>query len=119
MQKEILEKYPSRKVRVYAVWFSMLPTDARAGWRWTSRVITDPRVEHFWDGKKVVGRWLAENGDSPGSGVIWDAYFLYGPDAQWEQKPEPLTSWGGPILDEYDELQKNVVPLLAEKSERR
>lgn len=121
MQKGILEKYPSSRVRVYTVWFSMTLTDGRPAWRWTSHVITDSRVEHFWDDKKVVGRWFARY-ESPAEsepGIVWDAYFLFGPGAQWDAKPEPLISWGATVHDQYGELEKNLVPLLAEKAEKR
>ena len=44
VQKEILEKYPTANVRVYAIWFSMLPTDGRTMWRWGGSTLTDSRV---------------------------------------------------------------------------
>ena len=92
----------------------MIPTDARRAWGWTGNVITDPRVVHFWDDKKLVGRWFSEKGnpDTSDPGVTWDAYFLYGPDAEWNDKPEPLVNWGAPVRNEYDTLEKNLVPLL-------
>ena len=92
----------------------MIATDARAAWRWTGNVITDPRVANFWDDKKAVGRWFAkqENPAEIDAGIVWDAYFLYGPDAQWNAKPEPLLSFGATVIDEYETLEKNLAPLL-------
>jgi len=77
-------------------------------------VIADHRVMHFWDDQKVVGRWFAQQ-ETPAeidAGIVWDAYFLYGLDAEWKAKPEPLVSWGSTVLDEYDTLERNLRPLL-------
>ncbi|MEO8436139.1 MAG: hypothetical protein ABI596_14655 [Pyrinomonadaceae bacterium] len=114
MQKEILEKYPATKLRVYVVWFSMLPTDARARWGWTAGVISDQRVLHFWDEKKLLGRWFAqqENPENADGGIVWDAFYLYGPEATWDSKPEPLISSGATVQDEAEELKRSIVPLL-------
>ncbi|CAN5738943.1 hypothetical protein BH18ACI4_BH18ACI4_11000 [soil metagenome] len=114
VQNELLEKYPAAKLEVYVVWFSMIPTDARGAWRWTGNVITDPRVVHFWDDQKVVGRWFAQP-ETPAeidAGIVWDAFFLYGPEAEWQAKPKPLISWGATVIDEFDTLEKTMLPLL-------
>jgi len=118
VQKELLEKYPSSNLRVYAIWFSMLPIDARSNWRWTGNVLSDRRVSHFWDENKIVGRWFAkqENPADANPGIEWDAYFLYGPDAQWEAKPEPLISGGGTVRDQFDELRRKLAPLLTPRN---
>lgn len=114
MQKEILEKHPSANMRVYVIWFSMIFSDARSRWRWTGHVIADPRVMHFWDEQKAMGRWFAQqdNPQESDPGIVWDAYFLYGSEAQWDAKPEPLISRGATIRDEYEALEKNLLPLL-------
>lgn len=91
----------------------MLPTDARARWSWTGGVLTDPRAVHFWDEKRTVGRWFTAPGNPAGDGgIVWDAYYLYGPDAQWDSKPEPLISTGTTVRDGADELKRQLLPLL-------
>ena len=120
MQKEILERHPSSKLRVYVVWFSMLPTDARSRWSWTAGVLSDSRVVHFWDEKRIVGRYFAQQGksdeaDEADRGVVWDAYYLYGPDAQWDNQPAPLISAGATVRDNADELKQKIAPFLNEK----
>jgi hypothetical protein len=114
VQNDLLEKYPTAELRVYVVWFSMIPTDARGAWRWTGNVITDSRVVHFWDDQKVIGRWFAQQGTPAeiDAGIVWDAYVLYGPGAEWNAKPEPLVDWGATVLDDYEMLESNLVPLL-------
>ncbi|MEP6742235.1 MAG: hypothetical protein ABJB61_07025 [bacterium] len=117
MQREILEKNPSARLRVYVIWFSMLPTDARSRWGWTSGVLTDGRATHFWDEKKIVGRWFAkqDNPQADSPGIVWDAFYLYGPNAEWDSKPEPLIIFGATVRDEAGKLKEKLVPLLTEK----
>ncbi len=71
----------------------------------------DPRVIHFWDGEMQVGQWFAEKVEGY-RGVSWDAYYLYGPDAQWDTIPSPLVSSGGTIYAERSELKMQLSPLL-------
>jgi len=113
VQKEILQANASPKLRVYVIWFSMIPTDARSRWNWTGGVFDDSRVVHFWDEKKKVGRYFAnKDPESDDPDVVWDAYYLYGPDAQWLAKPEPLVTSGSTVLDEFDNLKSRLPPLL-------
>ena len=105
MQSEILDKNPSADLKVYAVWFSMLSSDARS--RWPDNLLTDPRVVHLWDGTRAAGRWFAENEDFylP---IAWDVYYLYGPKARWDETPRPLLSSGGTILYRKDSLKRDL-----------
>ncbi len=96
MQQEILEPHPEADLVVYAIWFNMLITDHRS--RWDDALLTDDRVTHFWDQPKEVGRWYASQGNYPFGDVAWDIYFLYGPEAEWSQAPEPLISSGFTII---------------------
>lgn len=114
MQQELLEKQRAADLRVYAVWFSMYPTDRRENW--PPDVLTDHRITHWWDEEKAVGRWYMQRTPdmqaalAPGSSgfagdVLWDAYIVYGPDATWETGPAHLRRWGRTILRTRDELR--------------
>ncbi len=35
---------------------------------------------------------------------MWDAYFLFGPDAEWTDVPIPLESFGLTVLADKEEL---------------
>ena len=116
MQKKILEKNPKLDVAVYAVWFNMIPTDARSEWP-TDR-LADSRVTHFWDAQKVAGRWYASHVTRPGSDrVEWDAFFLYGRPAMWpdpaEDAPSHMITWGRTIIGSHEKLQVAFENLLA------
>jgi hypothetical protein len=101
VRSNILEKYPSSGIRVYAVWFDMMAGDSRN--LVDRRLLNDARVTNYYDPNKVVGSWFANSVDE-GGGVDWDAYFLYGPDASWKDRPGPLVSSGGPVIDSSPDL---------------
>ena len=71
----------------------------------------DARVIHFWDGELKVGQWFAKQIDGF-EGVSWDTYYLYGPDAIWENVPSPLASSGRTIYAEREKLKTEVRVLL-------
>lgn len=111
MQREILEKNPNAKLKVYAVWFNMLASDARS--RWPQGLFSDPRVAEYWDDKKVLGTWYAghpDYQDYPGQ-VLWDAYLLYGPGARWEDKPSDRVGWGFTIVRTREQMRKDLLGL--------
>jgi hypothetical protein len=114
VQEEILAEYADPNLRVYAVWFPMLWGDAR--WRWHGDVLSDARVTHFWDKQRVVGQWFAEHIEGY-SDVVWDTYYLFGPDSQWADTPAPLLSSGATIYRTRQELERQLLPLLRSSSE--
>jgi hypothetical protein len=101
VRSNLLQKHPSSSVRVYVVWFNMLAGDSRD--LVDRRVLNDPRVTNFYDPNRVVGSWFAEHSDQ-GGGIIWDAYFLYGPDASWSAEPGPVLSSGGTVISSSSDL---------------
>jgi hypothetical protein len=123
VQKEILERHPTPNLRVYAVWFSMIPTDARSRWAWTGGVLDDSRVLHYWDEKKKVGRLFADKDpDTDDPDVVWDAYYIYGPEAQWptsvptpiadRSQPQPLLRSGATVRSDFEGLKRGLEPVL-------
>jgi hypothetical protein len=101
VRSNILERYRSSPVRVYVVWFNMLPGDSRA--LVDKRVLNDRRVTNYYDPNRVVGTWFAQHGDAEG-GIVWDAYFLYGRDATWTAQPGPLLSSGASVIGSSADL---------------
>ncbi|HSR67597.1 MAG TPA: hypothetical protein VLU25_06615 [Acidobacteriota bacterium] len=116
MQTEILEEHPEEELEVYAVWFNMLSSDSRSGW--PEDLLTDPRVQHFWDESRIAGLWYGENVTKKQQGhVEWDAYFLYGSDAVWDGEAE-MISWGRTIVSTRAELKENLTRLLRNHAAR-
>jgi hypothetical protein len=91
----------------------MIGTDSRSRWGWTGGILNDARAVHFWDEKKKVGRFYAgKDPESDDPDVVWDAYYLYGPDADWGDKPPPAISEGATVRAKFDELKTAIAPLL-------
>ena len=101
MRSNILEKYPSSDVRVYVVWFDMLPGDSRN--LVDRRVLNDRRVTNYYDSGRLVGSWFASHVES-GGGIVWDAYYLYRAEATWTATPGPLLSSGGTVIGSRSDL---------------
>jgi hypothetical protein len=124
VQEELLDKYPNANVRVYAVWFNMVPSDSRA--RWPDTLLTDPRVAHRWDEPRAAGRWFAERASTlrpfltPGSRwgdreILWDSFLLYGTDASWSDTPTGLIHWGRTIVAGRETLKADFDTLFGTK----
>jgi hypothetical protein len=113
----MLGERKDQDLKVYAVWFVMYPGDSRE--RWPAEALPDRRVLHYWDDVEAVGRWYADRMDgmmdllAPDSKgveppVLWDAYLVYGPEAQWNDVPTGLRRWGRTILHRKEYLKQVV-----------
>lgn len=71
----------------------------------------DHRVIHFWDGDSQIGRWFAEEVEGY-RGIAWDVYYLFGPDATWDQIPSLVIGSGGTIYGEREVLKKQLNTLV-------
>jgi hypothetical protein len=114
VQREILEAEPAAKLRVYAVWVPFLGGTSEAT-HVSRRVLSDPRVDQFWDGDALTSEWFAQNVDhSPAP--AWDVFYLFGAEATWTDVPGPIVSSGATIIGQSSELKDAITPLLAERS---
>jgi hypothetical protein len=105
---------------VYAVWFNMYPGDARL--KWPSKLLTDPRVLHFWDEQRVTGlRYMAQlpaildrrapDTMQPDADAMWDAFFVYAPGDAWQDPVPAPVLWGYPIMVTHDHLARLIEAL--------
>jgi hypothetical protein len=78
---------------------------------WNGMNMPDNRVLQYWDDDHVIGQWFAREIDGY-EGIAWDAYYLYGPEAIWENIPLPLVSSGGTIYGERQTLKMQVSTLV-------
>jgi hypothetical protein len=106
-----LEKQPNAKLRVYTIWLIGLGGERRSNWN--PDAMPDLRVLHFWDAERFAGSWFAKEVQGE-PGYAWDTYFLYGPDATWNQTPGPLLRSGRTIIDTGPELRNKLAPLIKE-----
>lgn len=100
----------------------MYPGDART--RWRADLLSDRRVRHWWDERRLVAKQLTadirpfEALRAPGSRVfkddlLWDAYVLFDRDARWQKEMPRPVSWGYTILAAKDALAAGVKSLVA------
>ncbi len=74
----------------------------------------DHRATNLWDEQRVLSQWFSKYVDGE-QGYLWDAYYLYGSEARWENadsKPTALVSSGGTVLGKRDQLEASILPLL-------
>ena len=112
MQDKVLERRKDEPLLVYAIWFAMIEGDERNAFM--PELLHDPRVVHLWDEEKVIGRWFAENMKQEGCDdeTLWDAFFVFGAGARWDDKPGPLACCGYPIWGERNSLRDAVAELV-------
>ena len=104
MRENILDKEPSKDLRIYAVWLNQRSTDGRD--EIDSSILDDPRVTQYWDGEGITGTYFAD-ADVAGmgyAGFVYDIYYVFGPQAAWGKDPEPVAAAGGPVLYKLEEL---------------
>lgn len=97
IEREILSKRPDGDVNVYAIWTAALADDKISAL--DASHFSDSRVSQFWDATGDVGRWFPQHEWGPvqkvSGPVAYDVFFLFGPDAVWEDAPAPIASFGG------------------------
>lgn len=113
VQNNLLEENPDADLRVYAVWFNMYPGDHRS--QWPRELLDDPRVIHFWDEGKLLGRFYARQLGV--EGILWDAYVLYDGKATWADTPSAHVGWGRTVIGARRKLEREIRPLLRQGAE--
>lgn len=110
MQQDILKRYASDDLRVYVVWQRILRNDSVNTARMAAgQVFSDKRVSQMWDPANALGFWYKQSGDLEHKDpMVWDAYFLYGKDAEWKDAPTGLIDTGYTVWNMKDRLLKSV-----------
>lgn len=108
MQKNILDANPDADLNVYVVWEPLLGGRRNHAVE-ASGLMPDPRVQHFWNEPFIVGDFYR---DAALGRIAWDIYFLYGPEAEWQETPEPLLSSGYTVYAKRQQLQADFTALL-------
>ncbi|MSO20808.1 MAG: hypothetical protein EXQ56_10175 [Acidobacteria bacterium] len=115
IQDYVLKKNPDLNLKVYTIWYSMIKSDTPEAFPTARKILPDKRVSHYWDSKKETGKWFKEVvQELPPKGPIqWDAFYLYGPDAEWpeiklEAEPGPRITLGRTILQARNKLLEGI-----------
>jgi hypothetical protein len=71
----------------------------------------NPRVKQFWSEDLIVGEFFRQ---AAFGGIAWNIFFLFGPEAAWQERPEPLLSSGFTVYARRQELEASLARLLVE-----
>jgi hypothetical protein len=94
VQKGILEKIQSDKLRVLVVWTPVLPWDNRDKALAAMKLIPDERAAHFWDQAHRLGKEYGKVLKLPnGSRFAWDVYLVFDAPAPWKETPPAPIDW--------------------------
>jgi hypothetical protein len=101
----MLERTSNTKVRVFAVWEPILPTDWIEPSRLTLNRFADSRVRQFWDKSHALAQVMADASDSQPKpkccnrkGVLWDLIAVYPAGAVWNDRLPPAIVFDGPVV---------------------
>ena len=121
MRDDVLDAHPDLDIRVLAIWVPVIKTDNREAAVRATSVLDDPRVTQFYDPRLRTSRWFKSNvvdkikrlGSKRvfGSGITWDAFFLYGANATWNQRPKSHLTAGATVVAEFDRLTTEIEKL--------
>jgi hypothetical protein len=110
VQEDVLAKLADRDVAVFVVWLRMVRTDARD--LWPADAIVDPRVTHYWDEAKAVGKALAARDDlAAWRPVAWDVWAVFPAGARWDDAPPRPAAFGRTIIKTRRQLAEAVAAL--------
>jgi hypothetical protein len=111
---DTLRRYPNVRVKVFAVWEPILPTDLSAPTSRTLARLSDRRVRQYWDADHLLAKRLAQDARSPQpvpdcctrKGVLRDLIAIYPGGGQWTDRIPVASVFTGPVVDEIDALTK-------------
>lgn len=82
MQESIVKAFPQADVSLAVVWLDVLPLDEEETARKTAGILADdPRIRHFHDPEKLVGKAAAKS--LGWKGYAYDIYLFYPKGTTW------------------------------------
>ncbi len=101
MSENVLAKIPSTDLAVHVVWTPVLPTDNEEEATQAYHLVPDQRTMFYWDGAQDLGLSYGRTIELPrGRQLAWDIYFVYGPDAEWNETVPLPTEWNHQLADD-------------------
>ncbi len=103
--EKLLEQHPETKVKVFAVWEPILPTDWIPPTTAALGRLSDRRVRQFWDKEHAVAKAMAESRVGQPqqdccerNGTLWDLLAVYPAGAEWGETLPRATVFNGPVV---------------------
>ena len=78
----------------------MLPDDSEASAKKSASMFNDPRVSHFYDSDKHLGKAIAICLGWTGK-VAWDIYLFYEAGVEWDKTPPQPSYWMHQLADSW------------------
>jgi len=118
----VLKQNPNPRIRVFAVWEPILPTDYSSPGTGVLARLSDPRVAQYWDKDHLFAAQLehelAADADHPKpncctrNGIQWDQVAVYAQDARWDGQLPRAVFLDGPVV-RAGEFSKALATLLS------
>ncbi len=79
---------------MFVVWTPRYPGDNRAKAEAATKLVSDSRTSHFWDGKRYLGKEFGQILTLPGKRKFaWDVYLVFDARAKWKKTPPEPAEW--------------------------
>jgi hypothetical protein len=106
------------KVRVFAVWQPMLPTDWAAPATSVLGRLSNRRVQQYWDKNHVLATRMKHDARAPQpvqeccvrSGTLWDLAAVYPAGSTWPDSMPPAVVFSGPVVDVLPAIEAALAP---------
>ena len=100
VHENVFEKYPDAVVSASIVWIPILKEDTFDAAIPSVKFLSDRRIQHFYDHKKLTGKTIAESVGWT-KRVAWDIYLFYKPYAEWKETPPKPFYWMHQLTDDW------------------
>ena len=106
----ILRRHPGDKIRIFAVWEPMLPTDWGRPSTGVMARLSDPRVTQVWDKNHLIAGLIERGADGrrpaccTRNGHWWDVIAAYPPGAKWRAAAPVPELLNGTIVQTASQL---------------
>ena len=109
----MLDQLAGARVRVFAVWEPVLPTDFGPPSTATLARLHDARVAQFWDHDRLLSHLLGEKDRRT---VVWDQIAVYDAGHKWESAPPTPVFAGRTVVRTIGEAREKLEELIKARS---
>ena len=119
--QQVLLEHPKAKLKVLAVWEPVLGLDIAPPSSSNLARLSDPRVEQFWDGGRLLSQRLLslarahperlgpnQREQLAKARTVWDFIGLFPSSAHWAEEPSFPEFSGAPVVDVMDEVRSRI-----------
>jgi hypothetical protein len=100
VHERVFEKYPAADISASIVWIPILEEDTFDAVKPSLKILSDNRIQHYFDNNKMVGKTIADIVGWPGY-IAWDIYLFYKPHAIWTETPPKPVYWMHQLTDSW------------------